>query len=72
MIKKIIIFVLLLLSLFSFYKISETNYKKHNEIKQNTVSHPESLPKKDVAKAASFGFQNIKADYYWLKTIQYI
>jgi hypothetical protein len=54
MIKKILIIVLLLLSFFGFYKINENNYKKHNEIKESLVNHPENLPKKDVAKATSF------------------
>ncbi|MDR0772238.1 MAG: hypothetical protein LBF15_04330 [Candidatus Peribacteria bacterium] len=57
---------------FSFYKINENNYKKYNEIKREMVNHPENLPKKEVAKATAFGFENLKADYYWLKTIQYI
>jgi uncharacterized protein YpmB len=74
--KKITIIIIsvfmLLFSFFSFYKINENNYKKHNEIKEDLVNHPENLPKKEVAKATSFGFENLKADYYWLKTIQYI
>jgi hypothetical protein len=52
--RKIFIIILLLISFFSFYKINENNYKKHNEIKENLVDHPENLPKKDVAKATSF------------------
>jgi hypothetical protein len=36
------------------------------------VNHPENLPKKEIAKVTSFWFENIKADYYWLKTVQYI
>lgn len=64
--------VVLLVSFFGFYKINELNYEKHNEIKESIVDHPENLPKKDVAKITSFWFNNLRADYYWLKTIQYI
>ncbi|MDR2411594.1 MAG: hypothetical protein LBD88_03285 [Candidatus Peribacteria bacterium] len=54
MIKKFFIVIALLLSFFSFYKINENNYEKHNEIKKDLVDHPENLPKKEVAKATSF------------------
>jgi hypothetical protein len=36
------------------------------------VNHPEFLPKKEIAKYTSFGFNNARADYYWLQAIQYI
>lgn len=72
MIKKIIIIILLWIWFFSFLKINELNYKKYNEIKINLIKHPENLPKKSIAKATSFWYENLKADVYWLKTIQYI
>ncbi|MDD3793393.1 MAG: hypothetical protein PHI37_01155 [Candidatus Gracilibacteria bacterium] len=72
MIKKLIISILVCISLFAFFKINEINYEKHKEIKYNLVKHPENLPNKDIAKATAFGFENMKADFYWLKTIQYI
>ncbi|MDR1987767.1 MAG: hypothetical protein LBQ24_03240 [Candidatus Peribacteria bacterium] len=39
---------------FCFYKINENNYEKHNEIKANTIEHPENLQKKETAKATAF------------------
>jgi len=52
--RKIILLILLILSLISFYKINELNYKKAITIKRNTVKHPENLPTKEVAKNTSF------------------
>jgi hypothetical protein len=54
MIKKVIIIFFILISFISFFKINEINYKKHREIKRVLVSHPESLPKKELAIATSF------------------
>ena len=72
MFKKVIIIILLFISFFSFYKINEINYTKYKEIKISLINHPENLPEKNIAKATSFWFENLKADIYWLKTIQYI
>lgn len=71
-IKKLFYILLLILVLFWFFKINELNYQKEKQIQANLVEHPENLPKNDVAKATSFWFQNIRADFYRLKTIQYI
>ncbi len=70
--KKLLIIIFLLLSSFSFWKINEQNYSKQKEIKKEIIEHPEDLPRSDSAKITSFWFKNIKADYYWLNTIQYI
>ncbi|MDD3145553.1 MAG: hypothetical protein PHV23_05595 [Candidatus Gracilibacteria bacterium] len=72
MLKKIIIIVFITICLFSFFKINENNYLRHLEIKENLVNHPENLPSKDIAKATAFGFKNVRADIYWMETIQYI
>lgn len=72
MFKKLLIILFILFSLLFFYKVNDINYEKHNEIKKMIINHPENLPKKDFAKASSFWFNNLKADYYWLKTVQYI
>lgn len=64
--------LLIILALFSFYKINELNYSKHIEIKRNIVNHPEKLPTKETAKNTSFWFKNLRADIYRLETIQYI
>jgi hypothetical protein len=48
------------------------NYSFHRDIQKNRVEHPEWLPNIITAKATSFWFQNVKADWYWLQTIQYI
>ncbi len=72
MIKIFFLSILLILSLISFYLINELNYKKIREIKLNIVEHPENLPTIEVAKNTSFWFANLKANLYWLETIQYI
>lgn len=72
MIKKAIIILFIIISFISFFKINEINYKKHREIKRVLVSHPENLPKKEIAIATSFWFKNLRANMYWLQTIQYI
>ena len=69
---KILFFVSLIFILFCFYKVNEFNYLKHKIIKENLVKHPEHLPTKEVALNTSFWFRNLKADMYWLETIQYI
>ncbi len=58
--------------LYSFFVINSKNYNKLREIKLEQINHPENLPTSDFARATSFGFENIKANIYWLWTIQYI
>lgn len=70
--KKIITTIILTLTIISFYKINEINYSKHIEIKRSFIKHPENLSTKETALASSFWFKNLKADIYWLETIQYI
>ena len=70
---KIILFLWVLAWLLtSFFHINALNYGKHLEIRNNYVNHPEGLPAPQVAKYTSFGFANLRADLYWLQTIQYI
>ena len=71
-IQNIIIFILLGISIFSFYKINELNYSKHQQIQESIVNHPENLPETQLAQITSIGFKNLKADWYWLKAVQYI
>lgn len=70
--KRLITASLLILAIGSFYFINSLNYTKHIEIKRSFVVHPENLPTKETAKNSSFWFKNLKADIYWLETIQYI
>lgn len=70
--KKIGLLFLLLIVLVWFYYTNESNYNKHVEIKQDLIEHPENLPTKETAVNTSFWFKNLKADLYWLQTIQYI
>ena len=70
--KKVLTTVILLFILFGFFQINKLNYHKHREIQDNLVDHPENLPTKEVAKNTAFWFKNLKADFYWLQTIQYI
>lgn len=70
--KKIgIIFFLLCSSVF-FYFVWEKNYEKQKEILFHSIEHPEYIPSSTSAKISAFWFTNLKADFYWLKTIQYI
>ncbi len=71
-IKKILFILSIVLTLFLFYKINELNYIKQKQIQDTLVNHPENLPKNEVAKVTSFWFKNLRADFYRLKTIQYI
>lgn len=70
--KKIVFILSLIFVLWLFYNINNLNYKKHKQIQESYVKHPENLPKNDIAKITSFWFNNLKADFYRLKTIQYI
>jgi len=70
--KKTLLLLLIIILLWSFYKINELNYQKHIQISQNYVQHPDQLPKKELALQTSFWFKNLRADLYWLETIQYI
>ena len=71
-IKKIITLIFIIISIYSFYKINSLNYLKHKEIKKNLINHPENLPTINTAKNTAFWFKNMKADIYWLESIQYI
>lgn len=70
--KKIFLIIFLIFAIFIFFKTQNLNYEKQKEIKKILVEHPEFLPTKQSALNSSFGFKNIKADYYWLEAIQYI
>ncbi|MFK7780380.1 MAG: hypothetical protein QM490_04475 [Candidatus Gracilibacteria bacterium] len=70
--KRLISISLLILIIFGFYQINGLNYNKHIEIKRSFIEHPENLPTKETALNSSFGFKNLRADIYWLETIQYI
>jgi len=71
-ITKIIFFILIIIILLGFYKINSNNYEKHREIQVNYVNHPDGLMTPEFAKQTSFWFSNLRADLYWLQTIQYI
>ncbi|MDP2091249.1 MAG: hypothetical protein Q8K30_06665 [Candidatus Gracilibacteria bacterium] len=70
--KRLITTTLLIIALIGFYIVNSLNYIKHIEIKRSFVEHPENLPTKEAAVNSSIGFRNLKADIYWLETIQYI
>lgn len=68
-----VVYVLFIISaLIWFYFINQLNYEKTKQISAQFIAHPEMLPNKDTAKYTSFGFSNLRADIYWLETIQYI
>lgn len=68
----LIFFVLFLSFVFGAISLNSSNYQKIKEIKYNTVSHPEFLPKKEFLKISSFWFSNVRADFYRIQAIQYI
>lgn len=55
-----------------FYHVHSINYKKHGEIQESLIKHPEFLPSSQSLEIISFGFQKLVADIYWLKAVQYI
>lgn len=71
-IKYITILILLMFAFWSFYQINNLNYKKHKQIEASIVNHPENLPETQLAEITSVWFKNLKADWYWLKAVQYI
>lgn len=70
--KKWAVLILLLVTLFLFWKINIINYWKHLQIRNNFVKHPENLPNPEFAKKTAIWFKNLRADIYRLETIQYI
>lgn len=68
----VILIIVLSSSLSFFFYQNKKNYEKIKEIKYDIVKHPEFLPEKNMAKASSFGFSNLKADLYRLEAVQYI
>lgn len=52
--------------------MNKINYQKHIQIRDNYVDHPEWLIKTEIAKVTSFWFESLRANLYWLETIQYI
>lgn len=69
---QLLIFFILMAILWWFYAINSLNYKKIKELQYSITQHPELLPEKDIVAYTSFGFSNLRADIYWLETIQYI
>lgn len=55
-----------------FYSVNGSNYKVEKEIQSLLVEHPEFIPNPRTVTYTSFGFSNLQADMYWLRTIQYI
>lgn len=71
-VKKFFLIILLWCIFWSFYVINGQNYITIKTNKYALVEHPEFLPTPQIAKATSFWFSNLRADWYWLETIQYI
>lgn len=70
--RKILIALFFIIAIVWFFKVNSLNYLKHIEIRDNFVKHPEKLPTNTFAKNTSFWFNNLRADIYWIETIQYI
>lgn len=71
-IKAIAIFILFIFVIWFFVYTNNINYKKQIEIRDNYIDHPEGLINKDASKISSFWFTNLRSDFLWLQTIQYI
>jgi len=56
----------------AMFYVNGENYKKHVEIQENIINHPENLPTSESARISSSSFTNIMADMYWLRAVQYI
>lgn len=69
---KFLLLFFIIFCIWFFVHVNEKNYQKMKEIKYEIVKHPEMLPKKELAKFWSLWFTNLRADIYWLETIQYI
>ena len=59
-------------ALFGAYQVNTQNYLIYRDGELAKINHPEGLPDSKTAAFSSFGFQNMMADMYWLRTIQYI
>lgn len=70
--KKIGICICILVVFCVFFTLWEINYDTSKKIKKHLVEQPELIEKKQIAKLTAFWFKNLKADFYWLQTIQYI
>ena len=51
---------------------TEINYKTHVDIELSVVDHPEFIPTAPTVRIGSSGMENLVADFYWLRAIQYI
>ncbi|MDP5038886.1 MAG: hypothetical protein NWP80_00390 [Candidatus Gracilibacteria bacterium] len=71
-IKNISIFIIILSFFISFGFVNYYNFPQIKNQKNEIIKHPELLPKKEFIKLTAFGFKNLKADYYWIESIQYI
>lgn len=69
---KFILFLSILTICSFFYFLNEQNYQTLKDIQKQIIHHPEFIPEKWIAKYSSFGFSNLRADIYWLESIQYI
>lgn len=55
-----------------FFTINTQNYSVYQNIQKQKVNHPSLIPNSETAAFTSFGFKNLMADMYWLRSIQYI
>ncbi len=72
MLKKILLFIAIILIFSIFFVINKKNYDVHKFLLINKANHPEFIPNSKLAKLTSFWFVKTKADLYWLESIQYI
>lgn len=50
----------------------EKNYPIHRQLEYSIVRHPEFIPTAQAVRIGSIGMENLVADMYWLRAIQYI
>lgn len=69
---KILSLFFVLLVFLTWFYVNDINHKKLKQIKSQLIVHPEMIPEKNFAKYTSFWYSNLRADIYWLESIQYI
>ena len=69
---KLLYLILIWVVFFGFISMNKVNYQKHLQIRDSYINHPEWLIKPEIAKITSFWFESLRANLYWLQTIQYI
>jgi len=70
---KKIITIFIILSCFKlFFFVNKFNYNFIDNNKYKIINEPSLFPNKNIIKYTSFWFENLIANLYWLRSIQYV